>query len=430
MKNALKRFVIAFVSLTGAALTSCAFSSESLPVANIYTVTYYDDSAVPKACGYSYVREGGAANFKADTTGYGSTYDFVSKKDSDVGHYWTWDDWYLSGGTKADLSNITSDLSVYAHFKDNLYKLRLEYKDGVDFVRDSSFNTVGGTVTFGAGVTAGLSMFSFISGTFTGHPDYGYSDDFRGWSMEPDFMVDGEGNRIDSYLPAVMTAIDPAATFTGNGEGTVLNLPDAATAKIGSLYLDGHKETTDVTDSQGNVTGQVTARVNELYCYSGVKWVPVVHMDADLEPVLIFDAAYQSNRHDWSLKIYDDQAKTSPWGETFTLTNLYRNRFSIVWTESTGTTIVNFLDEAGEPIDDNLGNPKTLDFSSKITVPAGKTLSFSGVYDEGEEVLPQYSGQKIVIRRDVAFDASNEIVTMTVLSLDGNGYLYPTYIDK
>jgi hypothetical protein len=80
-----------------------------------YTIRYYDDSATPKECGYSYVRSGQAAVFHPETESYGSTYAYDSVQTAPIGHYFAFDGWYLkdSAGNFAsapvDLTSVTAD---------------------------------------------------------------------------------------------------------------------------------------------------------------------------------------------------------------------------------------------------------------------------------------------------------------------------------
>ncbi len=182
-----KRFATTLVLICGSALLSACSFSKGTAESNVFTVSYYDDSAEPVLVGYAYVIKGKEANMRSVE---GVDYDKLSHSGalpSAIGKHFVFDGFAgtYEDGTQIDLKSIQASCSVYAQFVEAEYSLTYTFKNGAISLRDADNNLIKGTAKFGDPfVFADLGIDS-SSLEYT-VPRYGYQYGLTGFTIDAD----------------------------------------------------------------------------------------------------------------------------------------------------------------------------------------------------------------------------------------------------
>lgn len=351
------------------------------------------------------------------------------------------------GASSGHYAILDKELHVYAHFAERLFALAFEYMDGVDYARDANNEMISQTVRFGDEVGAACPDYSILTASefetktghgLSGHPDYGYVSDFKGWTIQNDFEdLDEDGKADEEYAAAVFTILAPGVKFTGDADHSAVSLPTISEHMAGDLFLDGHIDA---------ATGK---RVNELYCLvkganrSGVaieRWVDIGAMSERKDPVFVWVAAYETMNDDFSLKFFSEElakgvteesaaAETAKYrGDAYTITEKFRKKIIIAVSGFGGDVVssASCCDELDSVTGDPLSPVAIVGFPADLYPDTAtiEDIDMGGYYYADGMVLKHYRGSPIVIKRTL--DAGSNKVTFLVDSLNGPGYLYST----
>lgn len=352
--NQKRRLIIATLPclLAFSALASCSSTSSSTSHASgTLTVQYFDDSPTPVRIGYSYVMPKGNANTMAHESKYedGTSWNYVSRSKaalSKVGAYRQFDGWTAMDGGAIDLSSVTSDLSVKAHFseKEYTYSVNFYNDDNVKLTTSPSGLSWGVAPSFPTLVSYQQVDYAHPQANTQGFWGYDFVNPSAGSSSAPNFALKSDANA---------TSISTTLTFE-SGESK----PDTAGVS-GTLFAE-----TALNDSYGcNPTYPV-------YLSDGTSWHSVGKMADGL--AISFLAHYTKKAHEFSVKFYDkDPEKNNDETLLGEIKVPYTKAFTCV--SASGTTTISY-------------GTGSVAFSSSVASWSGRFINCDGQIYAGKAV--------------------------------------------
>ncbi len=333
MKNVMKASKILMVAGT-AVLCGCSVSAGSQS-SNVFTVSYYDDSAIPVLVGYAYVIKGKQANMRAVE---GVTYDKLSHSGiapSDVGKHFVFRGFEgtYEDGTPIDLSSIQSDCSVYAKFDEADYTLSYTFKNGAVSLRDSKNELIKGTVKYGDSFSFS-DLFNFDELSYN-TPRYGYQYEFNGFTIDSD---SSKTNIIDSMLKWTSGDVLPSESWV-----------------LGTLFVS--------TENMDSNPGYAT------YFSNGSEWISLGKLSDNIK--LSFLCSFEETEKDFSVSVVKngstigsipakyavEEISVSGDGSKLTISNSRGISYSVEGTSYTAQYI-KYTEETSDRIQENYSEKK------------------------------------------------------------------------
>jgi hypothetical protein len=367
MKEPARRVSSGFVLLLAALLSACSSGSgtSTSRKPSSFTVEYYDDATTPVRVGYSYVMPNGNASTigHADAAYDNNTaYDFASRSGispSKAGNHWVFDAWsgVKADNTPVDLTKITEDCKVYAHFKEEAYTFNVSYYND-DMIKDSALSQSG--LSWGSQPTYPSSYTSYQQPDYTGATvvkngfwGYDFGNPNNALSPNPDFYWKNDADK--KSIPSSWTFVSDAAR------------PDAVPA-AGTLFA-----VTSLNDSHG------TNPTYPISLSNGTSWLDIGSLANGLTIPLY--ASYGKKAHSFTVAFYDGDPDLA--GSTAILKGSLSVPFQDVFTLSAN------------------GTSFTASYASETVTFASASKSWTSRFVHCSEVNPYY-GKEVQANRIMA----------------------------